>query len=267
MLGSTALSGLAVMLVSIAVTSTVVLLWRTLDVQDALREDLDIISHVYPIVGLVYGVFLGFTIVITWTGFQDAEASVADEVTHLSELWRDSGPFPDSVRLGVRRDILGYVDEVLASDWASLAATGRHSSAATAAYEEIWDVYYQFQPETASQSGFYTASLHELNEFGRARRARSLEAQARVHPLVRMFLFGGGAMTVLFALLIPAKSRLIQAAVTSVMSGLIFFSIFLALSLQMPFSGDVSIRPTAFEEIHDSFERRLAEDVAAVGMQ
>ena len=146
---STLQVGFLVVGLAMACTVVVVVLWRRIDVQDTLRANSDLVTNVYPIIGLVYGVFLGFTIIITWGHFQDAEASVMEEVTRVSELWRDAEPFPDSVRERIQDRLYAYVTEVVDTDWPSMAAEERHSREANSAYERIWDAYYTFQPEAS----------------------------------------------------------------------------------------------------------------------
>ena len=45
----------------------------------------------YSMIGLVYGVYLAFTIIAVWEQFSAAEEVTTAEATHLSELWRDAG--------------------------------------------------------------------------------------------------------------------------------------------------------------------------------
>ena len=86
-----------------------------------LKASQEFIDSTYPIVGLVYGVFLAFTIVITWGQFNEAEKSTSREVTHLSELWRDAEAFPRKVCLEIHQRLISYAKEVVDTDWDSMA--------------------------------------------------------------------------------------------------------------------------------------------------
>lgn len=217
------------------------------------------IDSTYPIVGLVYGVFLAFTIVITWGQFNEAETSTSTEVTHLSELWRDAEAFPKKVCDEIHKRLLAYGKEVVASDWDSMDKELKPSDAANDRYEDIWRVYYTFEPSSEREKAFYGESINQLNEFGRARRNRVLYADAEVVPMVKIFLISGGILIVAFSLLLSCPSLSIQLTVTSLIAALTGFSIFLVLSLQRPFTGDVSVSNKAFITINASFERRSKE--------
>ena len=82
-----------------------------------------------------------------------------------------------------------------------------------------------------------------------------------MQPIVRLFLINGGILIVAFSLLLACPSLKIQLVATTLIASLTGFSIFLVLSLQRPFSGDVSVKPTAFIEIIESFDARSKGDL------
>ncbi len=129
--------GLTVVAASIIAAAVVVVVWRRFRLAPPLEGDATFVTNTYPIVGLIYGVFLGFTIVITWGHFRDAETSTTQEVTRLSGLWRDVEVLPEEFRGEMRCGLYRYAREVVVSDWDSMAVHGAHSPEATQAYEEI----------------------------------------------------------------------------------------------------------------------------------
>src|SRR5258706_4783363 len=56
-----------------------------------LRANNEFTGFTYSFVGLVYGVYLAFTVVIVWEHFEWAESTATSEATRLSELWRGGG--------------------------------------------------------------------------------------------------------------------------------------------------------------------------------
>jgi hypothetical protein len=62
--------------------------------------------------------------------FNDAENSVNDEVIYLSDLWRGAEVLPENVCKKIHANLNFYVDEVLLTDWGSLAEYGQSSAAA-----------------------------------------------------------------------------------------------------------------------------------------
>jgi len=253
---ATILNGVAVVGTAMLLAALTVWFARRYEYQELLAANKDFVAGAYPIIGLIYGVFLAFTVVIAWQKFNDAETSATEETTHLSQLWRDSEPLRESYRAPLQDQLLDYVQLVRSDDWPSMARTGMLSDSATVAYERIWQLFYEFEPDELEER-FFNAAITELNSLGRVRRLRGLYASAEVQPLVKVFLVGGGVMTVAFSLLVACGSRRLQMLVTSLMAGLTAFSIFLVLSLQRPFSGDLSVTPLAFDTLERSFDERI----------
>ena len=63
-----------------------------------LAENNEFAAITYPVIGLFYGVFLAFAIVIVWQRYTEAEQSAYSEVAALAELWRDAQVFPSEHR-------------------------------------------------------------------------------------------------------------------------------------------------------------------------
>ena len=71
----------------------------------------------------------------------------------------------------------------------------------------------------------------------------------------------GGAVTLAFTFLFGTKHVWAHALVTALLAVLISFSLFLVFSLQYPFSGDVSVKPEAFQDLLRSFEERKQDQL------
>lgn len=230
-----------------------------------LKENTEFVGFTYAVLGVIYGVILAFTVVVVWEQFSKADRSATEEVTYLSELWRDAQVFPAATRTEIQRQLLGYARSVVRKEWATMARHGTPNSDTEQRYEAIWDSYYTFHPQSALQKAYYGKSLSELNEMGRQRRMRLLASQTELPPILWVFLITGGVLTVAFLYFFAPKYVASHALVTASLAGLISFSLFLVMSLQFPFTGDVSVKPDAFRELIVSFKEREGNppDVAA----
>ena len=76
---------------------------RTLSTE-RLSANNDLAAITYPVVGLVYGVFLAFAIAIVWQRFCDAESATFDEVTSLNSVWHDVGALPAELNASIDAD-------------------------------------------------------------------------------------------------------------------------------------------------------------------
>src|SRR5437764_5863632 len=102
----------------------------------SLRENNEFTGFTFSFVGLVYGVYLAFTVVIVWEHFETADDLAVSEATRLSELLRDAGALPGG---GViQQQIYDYTRSVIDDDWPSLARDHRGSERTERKYEDLW---------------------------------------------------------------------------------------------------------------------------------
>lgn len=231
-------------------------LFKRFGIRASLRQNNPVTGSIYTIMGGIYGIFLAFTIIIAWSQFLDAKRSVYQEVTYLSELWRDAQVFPEPNRQQIQMKLLAYAEAVVNFEWKSMELTGKASPVASEAYRDLWQCYYDLIPQGTRAEIYYGTSLTQLNEVGRHRRQRIMESRSNLPGSLWVFLICGGFITVFFTYLFGARHVWLQGVVIALLTWLITFGLFLILSLQYPFTGDLSIKPLPFQDLVKSFEKR-----------
>jgi hypothetical protein len=247
---------IAVMLASLAAVYVV----RKFARPEELRENNEFTGFTWAFVGLVYGVYLAFTVVVVWEHYNNADDTATNEATHLSELWRDAEILPGGKQ--VQDDLYAYAKSVVEDDWPAMARGSTGSAKTSAIYENLWRAYYNLHPTVtdAAQVAFYQQSLRELNQLGIQRRQRILSGSANLPAIMWFLLVTGGVVMVGFALLIGTPHAWLQYIITALLAGFLAFSIAIVGALEEPYSGDVSVRPDGFVSVIKSFEvRRAAE--------
>lgn len=221
-----------------------------------LEENNQFAGYVYSTIGLIYGVFLAFTVIVIWQEFSEAQKSATNEVSYVSMIWRDVQVFPIPVRNEIQDALIAYSRAVVDSEWASMSKEGWKSKEAGEAYEQVWNAFYKYQPQSPIETTYYTESLTQLNELARERRVRLMHSRSGLPPLVWLFLIFGALITIAFTYLFWTKHASLQAMMVALLSGLIAASLYLTLSLQHPFSGDVKVSSDAFQVLVKSLEER-----------
>ena len=232
---------------------------------EVLKENNEFAGITYPVVGLIYGVFLAFMIVIAWQEYSDAEQFVVLEVTHLSELWRDSEVFDDPHRSTIQTSLMAYVQAVKDKEWESMGKRCDADHTAGKAYEALWESYYRYEPHGERQKAFYSTSVNQLNDVGRYRRQRIMCSKSELPVIMWVFVIAGGVITMGLHLLLGIRSIWAQVLISGIIAALISFSIFLVFSLQRPFTGDMSIPNTHYEDLLKSFKHRAARGPVELG--
>src|ERR1043166_8637389 len=109
---------------------------------EKLVENNEFTGFAYSVIGLFYGIYLAFTVVVVWQQYQDAEENATAEAVHISALARDSVALQPQHRERIQRALYSYVHSVICHEWPALE-TGQETDPRTLlAYEEVWNAYY-----------------------------------------------------------------------------------------------------------------------------
>jgi predicted membrane chloride channel (bestrophin family) len=220
----------------------------------------DYLNYIYAVIGLMYGVFLAFTTIAVWEVFSDAEKSVVTEVSDISLLWRNAEALPLETRDSLQKHILEYCNAVVEDEWKTMAQYHIKSIKADQAAEHLWKDVYACRPDSSIQSQtFYEHTVATLNSFSQHRRQRLMYSRSELPGVLWVFLIVGAAITLMYPYLFYTTHPRLQALALGVLSILICASMFLSFSLQHPFSGEVSVKPDAFEVLIANLHSRQSE--------
>jgi len=217
-----------------------------------LRENNEFSGFTWTFVGLVYGVYLAFMVVVVWENFDKADTTATSEATHLSALWRDAQMIPGGDRL--QKQLVLYARSVIADDWPAMARGELGSTQTTVIYEDLWRTFYSLRPDNDPvHQAFYQEALRQLNDLGVERRIRLLSGNADLPLPMWLLLIAGGIGMMGFALSIGTPHRWLQITLTVFLAGFLSYSILMVGALERPYSGDIHVKPDAFQSAVDSF--------------
>ena len=241
--------------VMLLTAGAVIFVRRKLD-PEKLRENNEFTGFAWAFVGLVYGVYLAFMVVVVWQNYDNADTTATNEATHAAALWRDAQMIPGGDRL--QRQLALYVRSVVADDWPSMARGEKGSPQTNVLYEDLWRTFYALRPADgdAVSGAFYQEALRQLNELGEQRRMRLLSGSADLPMPMWLLLITGGIGMVGFALVIGTPYRWLQLALTVFLAGFLTYSILMVGALEEPFIGDIHVEPNAFIGVIQTFDQR-----------
>lgn len=184
----------------------------------------------------LFGLLLGLMVVSAWQGYTEASSQTEDEISALSNVMRDAGGLPASIRVPMRTDVLAYVNVVVDREWDTLARSQPDIVSRTR-YERIWDRLYAFTPRSPSQNTFFGSVVDRMNDVGRARRLRIYSSRPHVPSLLWAVMISGAVLTVFLLYLYSGGRIRTQAVTIGVVAGFLGFVIFLIHGLDRPFDG------------------------------
>jgi hypothetical protein len=248
-----AISGLLIVVLSILLSIAGMYIVRRRVPFARLKANNEVAGFIYSMIGIVYAVLLGFLVVVVWERYSDTESSVHEEAVHISILLRDAETLPEAPRRQLQEHLLTYAKSVIEQEWQTMAK-GQQSPATTEAYNNIWKVYYDLQPQSEREKIFYQEAIDGLGELSHSRRFRLLSSRSGLPVTLWVLLIGGGCIAVGFTYLFGIESARTQTLMVASLAGLIGFTLFLIISLDYPFSGDLRIEPEAIKSVIEMWE-------------
>jgi hypothetical protein len=215
---------------------------------EVLARHNDVAGFIYAVIGVVYAVLLGFSAIIVWEQFRNAQEGAELEANDLADLYRDAQVFPAETREQIEARLREYIRLVVEEEWPAMA-TGESSARTWEAYNLLWRSYHEFKPEDEHQYAWYGESLQRLNNLGDQRRNRLLSVRSGVPSVMWAVLVGAGAVTIGFSFLFGTGNARAQALMTGALAltiGVVLLSI---LALEHPFAGITRVDPEAFEQV------------------
>jgi Protein of unknown function (DUF4239) len=197
----------------------------------------------------MYAVLLGFTAIIVWERYDQAQTAVENEANELGDLFRDAQAFPDEVRKELETKLRSYIRLVMAKEWPAMAEN-KLSLETQDAFNQLREAYRRFAPQTKQERIWFTQSLTSLNQLNDQRRLRLLSNRSTGIPNVMwVVLLGAGAVTISFSFLFGTRNTAAQLLMTAGLALTISLVLLSVVALERPFAGIARIEPNAFDQL------------------
>jgi len=248
------LSSLFVVFLSILIFTTLVWFVRKKIHIDSLKKNHDVAGFTFSIIGVLYSVILGFTVISAQERHNAVLKTIHTEALTLADLYRDAALFPKESRDAVRANLRSYINYVIQVEWkAPIHKKIRVQSQEI--MDKIWNSYYEIEPQNQRMSVWYTQSIAKLNDFMNARLARQFSSWDHLSEMMWSLLLIGGAITVCFMCFFGLENKRTQLLMVALLAGYLSFILFLVYSLDHVFAGSQGIKPTALEQVSSLFDR------------
>lgn len=213
-----------------------------------LKAHHDVAGFVFTNLGVLYAVLLGFTVVNVQQRFDKIKFNAQTEASYLAELYLNAAVFPKQEREIIKNALVTYATSVIHDEW-DMMAKGKSSPKTTKTLSDLWNAYYKYAPNSYQERAWYTSSIERLNMLTQTRLARLLESQSSLGQEMWALLILGGIVMVAFMWFFGLERMSTQMLMASILAATTAFLLFLIFSLDTVFSGEVSISPSAMQEI------------------
>jgi Protein of unknown function (DUF4239) len=216
-------------------------------------EQNDVAGFVIAVVGVIYAVLLAFVVIVTWENFSDAEDVVGQEASALRTIYRQSAAFPNDVRDRLHDDVRRYAEAAIQQEWPAMARGQSGDPSVARILDEMSEHLTQLTVTTPVQQQYVGAEAARFNDLVGARSRRLDYVGGGVPTVLWIALIVGAVVTIGFATIFGLRSIGLHVVITASLAAVIGVLLFVALAIDHPFAGDVSVAPHPLERVLNDF--------------
>jgi hypothetical protein len=205
----------------------------------------------FAVLGVVYAVLLGFSVITVWEKFKDAQDDVTSEASSAAAIYRLTGGIENTYRPAIRAAIQNYLTMVLTRE-ANTMETGKADVSTNLALNSLYGATLASKPTGVEDSDVFQAMLGELHTLADARRGRLELSVGAVPSIMWAILFGGAILTIAFALFFGTKNGTAQVIMAGMLAAVIFMSLFIVININYPFTGELKVSMEPLEYTLDN---------------
>nr|WP_068432631.1 DUF4239 domain-containing protein [Magnetospirillum sp. XM-1]CUW38892.1 membrane protein of unknown function\ len=187
--------------------------------------------------------------------FHRTEADTAREASVLERLYRDAQAYGDVQTAEFRETLVAYVESVVDKEWYAMRRM-EEDPATKQIFGRMLTLSHQMSASTQREQMWLNDMMTQVNLSADLRRARISSAQASMPWIFYLVVISGTTVILCFSALLstgPGSEAVIVSH--AVVIGL---TLLLVVSLDLPFSGSLGVRPDPFLAALDNI-RLLAE--------
>jgi hypothetical protein len=219
------------------------------------QENKDATVYMASIVGVIYAVLLAFIAVAAWESFNKAGDIAAKEASLVGDLYRDSRLLERTVSDGVGKLLEDYVATVVDEEWPAMAAGDSIGIKGWILLEQAAGVLVHDSGSDPKSIALLNEMLGRLNDIYDARRDRLIAADDQLQPSVWAVVLCGGLISLLFCWIFGTPSAGFHLLLTALVSAAFGLVMFLIVSFDLPFRGEVQVGPGQFVLVQKNIER------------
>lgn len=214
---------------------------------ETLEDHHEVAGFFIGVLGVLYAVLLAFVVLAVWEDYNDASAVASAEASQLADLhWLAEG-FSADQREDLQSAVRTYASVVIDDEWPKMDR-GEHSPSADGAFSSLQALYTALEPDEGREASIYDASLERMATLSDSRSDRLHINRDGLSPILWVVLVVGGAITILFTYFFGVRNLRAQALMTALLAAMMALALFVILSFDHPYRGDLSVGPDAFED-------------------
>jgi hypothetical protein len=243
--------GLVVVTVGLSALGLTITRWRVPPARLAKYQD--VAGFVIAVVGVIYAVLLAFVVVIVWEDFGSADTTASNEAVAVGNLYRDAIGIGGPQGRDLESAVQTYATSVVDTEWPHMAVHQTGSPETEKDLNVVWHYVKALHVPAGApiQDDFAEQAVRDVSTATEDRHSRLIESQSQIPGTLWAVLLVGAFITITFTYFFALDSLKHQVLMVSALATLIALSLLVILTLNLPYTGDVSVGP---EAMHTEFQ-------------
>jgi len=196
----------------------------------------------FATLGVIYAVLLGFAVIVVWERFSEAEGAATREAGAVASMFRLSTGFDSNTQASFHERLSDYAKSAIVDDWPEMSR-GRESSRTRQALTDVYRTVLSYSTNNPRDAVVIAEILDQLDHVTQERRLRLELALGIVPGLIWLVLLLGAMITLSFTFFFGLENLRAQTVMTGMLALLIFLALFVAASIDHPFTGPIRVTP------------------------
>jgi hypothetical protein len=217
--------------------------------EDRLRTFKGISPGLVPALGIIFGLLVAFSAGQVWGDIDRANAAVNHEASALRTVVLLSRPFPGDAQTRLRSLVSWHIRDVVESEWPAMARRHATLSMTPAGLGEALELAIALPVTGEGQVAAQREIVANLNNALDARRQRILVSRSEINWVKWLALILQAVCTLLAIAMLHCDNRATARFAMGLFATATAVCIFLLLAHDRPFTGQLSVPPTALLEV------------------
>ena len=214
---------------------------------DRLKLNNEVAGFKFSVIGTLYAVLLAFFVILVWQNYNATETAVRNEAKAVSDLTQLSYALPEEQGNAVRTALSDYVHAVRRVEWVTMAR-GLPSKIAADALAHLTEAIFKLDADQLKEHALFQQALHLLASIEDSRYERLDSSDGSVPSILWFVLIAGALITLGYPAFFGSSNIIAQTLMTAVLAALVGLTLVPAMILDFPFTGDVGLSSTDFDE-------------------
>lgn len=206
----------------------------------------DVAEYIAMMVGVLYALLLGLSLVSVWEGRSSAEEHVQNEANAAHEIYQLAGGLPEADAVRLRESVTQYVHHAVRTELPAMAAGEPPGQEGWRLLQNVRTANRAPADAKAVEQVTVQEVANQVWVMGDARRGREADARNGLSPVLWFGLLSGGLLTIAFMFMFGIQRSVSHVVMVMGLTGLITLTVLLVYQLDQPFTGLMAVDSSSF---------------------